>query len=427
MLRGLLQRAAAQNHDLRTAALRFAQSRLQRAVAAGAAGPQLGTQAGATRQRQSESGSATRMLEALAPPENRDAMIGILASPFNVYQAGFDASWEPDFWGRVRRTVEAADANVAQADALLREAQLAVAIEVARRYYELRSARVQLRLANEDIAAGEDLLQLAEQRSRGGLATDIDVVRQQALLAEQRGGLPALLEQEAQAENAIALLVGAAPGTLHAELAEPAPDGDRAFGNAPDLALGMAGDIIAGRPDIAASAAALHATTANIGIATADLYPRITLGASFGFESTAGGKFGEWGSRQWSVGPSLSLPLFDGGVRRATVELRKLEQQEAAVAWQKAVLQAWQEVDNALSSYAAERMRREQWQRREDAAAVALDLAATRYRRGLTDALPLLDAQRTLLAARRARVQSEAALTLQLLAICKATGTLPAA
>lgn len=193
------------------------------------------------------------------------------------------------------------------------------------------------------------------------------------------------------------------------------------------VALGVPGELLARRPDIAAAEAALRAATARIGIARAGLYPRITLGLSFGAESVAAGRFGEWGSRQWSVGPGLSLPLFDGGVRRATVTLRELDQQEAAVAWQQAVLRAWHEADDALSAYAAERARRESAGQREQAARTALELATVRYRQGLSDALPLLDAQRTLLAARRDRVRSEAALAVRLLAICKATGVMPQA
>ncbi|QGZ41250.1 NodT family efflux transporter outer membrane factor (OMF) lipoprotein [Pseudoduganella flava] len=425
VLRGLLRRALDANADLRTAELRFAQSRVQRAVAAAGNGPRVDAQAGATRQRQSETGTATRMLDALAPRENRAALIDVLAAPFDVYQAGFDASWEPDLWGRVRRSIEAADADAAQAQALLRDASLTVAVEVARNYHELRAARLQLRLAREDVTAAEELLQLAQARSHGGLGTDLDVVRQQALVAELRGALPGLQEQEAQAENRLSLLLGVAPGALHAELAVPS-DADTP-GAVLDLALGIPADLLTRRPDIAAAEAALHAATARIGIARADLYPRIVLGASFGTESTAGGRFGEWGSRQWSIGPTLSLPLFDRGVRRATVQLRELDQQQAAVAWQHTVLRAWHEVDDALSAYAAEWQRHEQWRQREDAARTALELAMVRWRGGLSDALPLLDAQRTMLAARRARVQSEAALTLRLLAICKATAVMPEA
>ncbi|WP_338770807.1 efflux transporter outer membrane subunit [Massilia sp. METH4] len=424
VLAGLLRQAASANHDLKMAALRFAQSRLQRDVVAGRLAPRADARTGVARQRQSESGTATRMVDALAPA-NRAGLIDVLSSPFDAWQAGFDATWEIDLWGRVRRAVEAADAEVARMAALERGVQLGIAVEVARNYHELLAARRQLRIARADIAAGEDVLQLMRSRGGAGLAPELDVVRQEGLLAEQRGHIPALLEEEAQAANRLALLLGAVPGALPQLPGDGA--GDAPPGRAPDLALGLPGEIVAHRPDIQAAAERLHAATASIGIATADLYPRVTLGASFGFESVGAGRLGEWGSRQWSVGPSLVLPLFDNGIRRATVQLRGLEQQEAAVAYQQAVLKAWHEVDDALSAYAAERLRVAQWRLREEAGRTALELATVRYRQGLSDALPLLDAQRALLAARRDRVRGEAALTVRLLAICKATGVLPQA
>jgi NodT family efflux transporter outer membrane factor (OMF) lipoprotein len=352
-------------------------------------------------------------------------LIDTLSAPFSVYSAGFDASWELDLWGRVRRSVEAADAGMAEASSLLRDVQLAVAVEVARNYYEARAALRQQALLRADVAAAGELLELVRMRFKGGLATDLDVERQNGLLAELRARLPGALEQEAQAINRLTLLVGAPPGALRAELADPPAALDAPFGHTPDLALGITSDVVARRPDIQSAEARLHAATARIGVARADLYPRLTLGMSLGLESLTGGKFGDWGSRQWSVGPSLSLPLFDNGRRRATIELRELEQQQAAVNYQKTVLHAWHEVDDALSSYTAERQRQQQLKAREDSSRSTLQLSTTRYRQGLTDALPVLDAQRTLLAAQRERIQGEAALTLRLLAICKAAGLMP--
>ena len=475
VLRGLQARALEANFDVRTAALHFAQSRLQRNISASEQGPQVGAKAAASRQRQSENGTATRLIDVVAPAGNRDALVGVLSDPFNVYSAGFDASWELDLWGRVRRSVEAADAQMAGASAVLRDVQMAVAVEVARNYYEVRAAQRQQALLRADIGAASELLELAQIRFKRGLGTDLDVARQQSLLSDQRGRLPGLLEQEAQASNRLTLLTGATPGALQNELSAPSVSADLAgsggvsasdaraaasalttaggargvggvggvggaggatgaggasaldapFGHTPDMALGIASDVVARRPDIQSAEARLHAATARIGVAKADLYPRITLGAQFGLESLTGGKFGDWGSRQWSIGPSLSLPLFDNGRRRATVELRELEQQEAAVAYQKTVLQAWHEVDDALSSYTAEHLHLQQLQEREENARTTLQLSTTRYKQGLSDALPVLDAQRSLLAAQRERIQSEAALTQKMLAICKAAGLTP--
>jgi outer membrane protein TolC len=181
------------------------------------------------------------------------------------------------------------------------------------------------------------------------------------------------------------------------------------------------------RPDVQAAEARLHAATARIGVAVADLYPRITLGLSLGVETLDAGKFGDWGSRQWSLGPSLQLPIFDNGRRRATVELRKLEEQEAAIDFQKTVLQAWHELDDALTAYAAERQRGQALAAKEASARATLELAATRARRGLSDQLPVLQAQRALLQVQRELAASDSTLALRLLGICKASGIAPQA
>jgi outer membrane protein TolC len=445
VLRRLLEQALAANFDARSAALRVAQSRLVRNVAAAAQGPQLAAHAGASRQRQSESGAGTRMVDAIGPA-NRDVLIERLSDPFALYQAGFDASWELDLWGRVRRSVQAADAGMAEASSVLRDVQLAVQLEVARNYVELRAAQRQQALLLAELAAAREMAALVGARQQGGLATGLEVEQQQGAQAELQGRLPAQLESEAASLNRLTMLLALQPGALQAQLAPAAAGGEDGAGSGdgaglaggngpatgalppvrgPDLALGVPGEVLRHRPDIQAAEARLQAATARIGVAVADLYPRITLGLSFGTESLEAGKFGEWGSRQWSLGPSLQLPLFDNGRRRASVELSKLEEQQAAVAFQQTVLKAWHEMDDALSAYAAERQRRHALGAREASARSTLELAATRARRGLSDQLPVLQAQRALLALQRERAASDSALALRLLAVCKASGLAP--
>jgi len=421
VLTGLQQQALAANHDVKSAALRFAQSRTARNVAAGAQGPQLTAHADAARQRQSESGAGTRMVDAIGPA-NREVLIEKLSDQFALYQAGFDASWELDLWGRVRRSVEAADAGMAEASSILRDVQLAVQLEVARNYYEVRAAQRQQALLQADLGAARDMTALVAARERAGLATGLETEQQRAALAELEGRAPALLEQEAAASNRLTMLLARPPGALQQQLA--ARQG-AALPGGPDLALGVPGEVMRHRPDIQAAEARLQAATARIGVALADLYPRVTLGLSLGVESLDAGKFGDWGSRQWSLGPSLQLPIFDNGRRRATVELRKLEEQEAAINFQKTVLKAWHEMDDALSAYAAARQRQQALAAREASTRAALELAATRARRGMSDELPQLQAQRALLAIQRERATSDSELALRLLAICKASGLAP--
>jgi NodT family efflux transporter outer membrane factor (OMF) lipoprotein len=255
-------------------------------------------------------------------------------------------------------------------------------------------------------------------RARGGLVTQLDVVTQQARLADARGLAPALEHRRTQLANALAILLGEAPGALDEQLAAP----EVAAEPPPEVAIGVASDVARRRPDIRAAEARLHAATAEIGVAVADLYPRFMLSGGFLLESLDAADLSEWGSRQWSIGPTLSLPLFDGGRRRGAVELRKLQQQEAAVNYQRTVLRAWREIDDALSAYAAERQRNRELADALAASREAYEIAGVRYEHGLVNFLVALDAQRTLLQAQRAYSDSNTALRTQLVALYKSLG-----
>ena len=193
----------------------------------------------------------------------------------------------------------------------------------------------------------------------------------------------------------------------------------------PDLALGLPSELASRRPDIAAAEARLRAATAGIGVARAQLYPSIRLGAKFGSESYQGSEFLSWGSRLWSIGPSLDLPLFDRGRRKSVVQLRELEQQEAAVAYQRTVLSAWKEIDDALTAYTAEQQRRTELVAREQNARQAYDIAQARYEGGAVDFVAVLDSQRSYLQARFDVVASEGHLLARYVAINRALGNAP--
>lgn len=407
------------NQDLQTATLRFAQARVQETTVAAQHGLQATARGSVTRQRQSEVGASTRLIDALGQG-NREALIGVLSSPFTMYQAGFDASWELDLWGRVRRSVESAAAGTETAAASLRQAQLSVVAEVSRAYFRLRSSQQQWQLAQLELAAAEDIESLLRSQFQGGLADESASIRQATQTADLRARLPALLEVQARLLSQITLLCGQRPGALQSELSPPTPGSEPTM--LPDLALGLPSEFAHRRPDIAAAEARLHAATANVGVAMAELYPQITLGASFGGESVGVGKFGEWGSRQWSIGPNLSLPIFDQGRRKATVTLRELQQQEAAVAYQQTVLQAWHEVDAAITSYVAESQRRANLKEEVRHGANALALTKVRCAKGLTDYLPQLDAERTHLQAQRALAESTGLLSADLVGVYKSLG-----
>ncbi|WEM95730.1 efflux transporter outer membrane subunit [Telluria mixta] len=403
--------------DLRTAALRFAEARGQRGVAEAEGGPRVGLTAAATRQRQSELGAGTRLIDVIGT--DRDRIAPLLAQPFTLYQAGFDASWEPDLWGRVRHAVEAADADVASQAALLDLARLSLASEVARRYLDVRTAQAQIALLGEDEAALRERLRIVAARVRGGTLGHADLARQQSDLAARTAQLPALRAQEAAGINQLTLLLGKRPGELRTLLAPGTRPG---VGELPDLSLGLPSDVARRRPDIRNAEAQLRRATANIGIARADLYPSIRLGAHAGFESYLKSDFTDWGSRTWSIGPSLDLPLFDHGRRQRVVQLRELQQQEAAIQFQRTVLQAWQEIDDGLSSYAANQQERYDLMRRVDSAREAYELAQARFAGGTTDYVAVIDAQRNWLQARFDLVASEGKLRTAYVILNKALG-----
>ncbi|MDO5654301.1 MAG: efflux transporter outer membrane subunit, partial [Brachymonas sp.] len=355
-LNQLQQRLITNSPDLQTAFLRFSQSRAQQSMVAAQAGPQVALQGRTSRQRQSENAPETRMAAAMGGP-NSAALTQMLSTPFDQYQVGFDMAWEIDLWGRVRRSLESSQASSDAAGALLQHTHLTLSSELARAYFQLRLLQQQRALLAQQTTLAADTTALLQQQVQKGLMADMQAIPARNQWAALQAHAAPLQAQEAALANQISLLLGAQPGELSALLT--APENNQAAQNAtlPDLRLGLPADLVRRRPDIRAAEAKLHAATADIGVAVADLYPRISLGLSAGFNAMTASKFGDWGSRTWQIGPVLSLPIFDMGRRRATVELRKLQQQEAAVAWQKTVLTAWQEVDDALINYAAEQQR----------------------------------------------------------------------
>lgn len=418
-LNDLVERAHGGNLDLKLAALRLAESRAQRAIAAGERWPGIVANGTYQRERQSEYGVNTRLIDIVAQsPASRDQIISALSEPFDLYQAGFDASWELDLWGRVRRSVESADAALDASREDFHDAELALTAEVVRTYLELLGTREQLRIARDDVASGTDQFELTRYRVQGGLVTQLDLSVQQAQVANVRAQIPALEQHESALSNALALLLGAEPDALHAELANVQPPV-----SPPTIdSAGVPSELARRRPDIRRAEARLHAATAQIGVAVADLYPRISLTGSFVQQSLDASDFTEWGARQWSIGPSISLPIFEGGRLRSVVELRKLQQQEAAVNYQRTVLGAWHEIENSLSAYAAERRRNEELRVVVQASRDAYDIAHVRYEHGLTNYLIDLDAHRTLLQAQRAYSESNTQMGIQLVALCKALG-----
>jgi len=411
-LTSLVQRVAASNLDIRSASTRMEQSRFERGVAAAAALPTGNGNASYSRQLYSKYGLPS-LGNALAP-----AGQSFDIPPFSIYQPTFDASWELDIWGHVRRQIEAADARLAAAEEERRSMLISVMAEIARDYIQLRGVQAQIGILNDNIASSEDILKLTQSRAAGGMTTGLDVENAAAQVESEKAQMPSLRDQETQLINALSLLLDQAPGSLRGELAKAKPIPP----TPPHVPLGIPSELARRRPDIRSAEAQLHAATANIGVAVAEFYPQIKLNGSVGVAALDMKNLWKPSALQYNFGPAISVPIFDGGRLKSTLYLREAQQQEAAVSYHKTVLNAWHEVVNSLSSYEKEQQRRARLKAQVDHASQVLVLARSRYNNGVTDFITVLDAQRTLLGAQQQYAQSTTNVSTDLVALYKALG-----
>jgi NodT family efflux transporter outer membrane factor (OMF) lipoprotein len=423
-LTSLEKRVASANLDLRVATLRLAQSRAQLRIAAAPEFPTLNGEASYQRELPSKKGifsllSGGGSSSTPAPGGAGGAPAGGMPiAPFNLWQYGFDASWEADLWGRIARSIEAADATLEASKQARRDTLVSVLAEVARDYIQLRGTQRQLAISDENLAVAADNLALTKERESHGLASDLDVQQAAAQLDRTKATIPTLEQQETQAIDQLSFLLGDPPRTLSSELSTPQP----IPATPPRVPIGLPSELARRRPDIREAEAQLHAQTAEVGVAVASFYPTITLNGSIDMQALRFKDLTSWGALTYTVGPSVSLPIFEGGRLTGNLELTKAAQQAAAIAYQRTVLNAWQEVDNALVAYAAEQKRRE-----EIVAAIAhdrraLDLARDRYRQGLSTYLDVLVAQRQLLSSEQQGAESSTTVSLNLVALYKALG-----
>lgn len=389
LLTELVERAAKANLDVRAASNRLEQSRLLRQVTGSEQLPGVSTNGAYSRARNSSTG--------VLDESNLDGK-----APFELWTSTLDASWEIDLWGHVRRSIEAADAEIdlskAQRDGVL----LSIAAETATDYIRLRGVQAKLAVARQNLEIARQSSQLTRTRFDNGVTTNLDTSNSAAQVATIEAVVPTLEAAQNRLINALSYLLATPPRTLYAELIDP-----RVIPNpAPDVPLGLPSELARHRPDIQQSEAALHRATAAIGIAKADFYPRISLGASMGFQSMDGSDLGAWNSREWSYGPRVYLPIFQGGRLTGTLELRKRQEQEAALNYQRVVLGAWHEVDNAMSDYAAEQKHYAALEQAVEQNTIALRTARDRYVQGAADFINVLAVQRSLLATQSDLVDS---------------------
>ena len=412
LLTSLEERVATANLDVATATFRLAESRAQLGMVASAALPAVNGNASYDRALFSENGVVS-LLQPLVP-----AGTSFSVPPVSIWQTGFDASWEIDLWGHVRRGIETAGAQAEAAEEDRRNVLISVLAELARDYVQLRSTQKQIAITRQNLTTNSDILELTKTRAAGGLTSQLDVKNAAAQVASVRASLPDLESQESMQINALCILLDEPPLALKNELSRvkpipPAP---------PRVPLGIPSELARRRPDIRQAEASLHAQTAGIGVAVAEFYPRVTLNGNVGFNALDLKNIFKASSLQYIIGPSVSLPIFDGGRLKSQLELREVQQQEAAVAYHKTVLQAWREVVDALVAYRKEQQRRARLAEQVDFSRSVLSLSRDRYEEGAIDFLTVLDAERTLLGAELAEAQSIAAVSTDVVQLYKALG-----
>jgi NodT family efflux transporter outer membrane factor (OMF) lipoprotein len=421
-LTALEHRVAGENLDVQVATVRLAESRAQLGIAGSAQFTSFNANASYNRQKASYVGvfsNAPNPLGANGANGNTAGGIGSRKlNAFDVYQVGFDASWEIDLWGKVRRSVESATASVELSAEARRAALLTSLAEVARDYVQLRGYQTLLRIARDNVKTARQNLQLTQQRAEGGVTTDLDVANAAALLHTTEAEIPLLEQQESEEINAISLLLGLPPNALQTELmqAKPVPPVP------PQIPVGLPSELARRRPDIRQAEAQLHAATADIGVAVANFYPSVKLSGSLGLQALQPWKMFSFEARQYGVGPGITIPIFEGGQLRATLELRKAQQQEAAINYQKVVLSAWHEVDNALTAYQTVQLRRDRLVQAVAQNQRALGLAQSRYQEGVADFLQVLTAQQNLLSTQQQLALATTNVSNNLVAVYKALG-----
>jgi multidrug efflux system outer membrane protein len=336
----------------------------------------------------------------------------------NLFQSALDATWELDFFGGTRRSIEAANSNYQAAIEDSRDVMITLTAEVARDYIDLRGSQRELKIVRENLEAQKQTAELTQKRFQVGFVSRLDVANAEAQVSTTEAQIPLLQATIQQDIYALGVLLGREPGALIADLS---PEGT--LPNTPPVVpVGLPSDLLERRPDIRRSEALLHSATAQIGVATADLFPKFSLTGSVGGQVITTGSLGSLAAHFWSIGPSLSLPVFSAGKIRANIRLQNAVQQQALLEYKQTVLTALQDVESALIGYAKDQQHRTALSAAVKSDRTAVELSRLLYTAGETEFLNLLTAQRNLYASEDALTQSDRAVDTDLIALYKALG-----
>ncbi len=423
VLTSLIERAAAGNLDVQQAVLRIAQARQNEAVARAAGLPMLNATTSYTRQQlglRRSLGQVGDLGGSGGGSGNGQAsgLVERLSNPFDLFQATFDASWELDLFGRVRRRTEQAGAQTRSRVEDARDGLVTLEAEVAQAYAQLRGAQALDQVQRENVASARGVLDLTQRLQRNGLATELDVANQRAQLTNFEAQLPQYERQAQQAMNRLSVLLGQPPGALDAELATAAPIPPVP----PAVPVGLPATLARRRPDIRRAEANLHAATAGIGAAVADFYPDVSLTGSLGTRGITASSITNWGNHFYSLGPSVSLPIFQGGRLTANLRLARAQEAEAALAYRATVLNALREVEDNLTALRTDARARDSLAQTVTAGELALYLSRNRFENRLSSFIDVLIAQTTLVNARQQLVQATMTFTTDAVALYKALG-----
>lgn len=393
----LVARALENNPELRIAATRVAEARAHARLADRDYWPRAGIAAARSEQHAQIPGVSNQRIEV------------------ESYEFGIDTLWELDLFGRARRGAEAATAKAGAAEADLHAAQVLIAAEVAHNYIELRGTQKRLAVARENLESQRESLELTRVRESLGRGSELDVASAAERVAATEAGIPPLVAAEAAAAHRLAVLIGERPGALEG-LLEPREISPQLT----TLAIGSPELLLSRRPDVRSAERELAAATARIGVAKAELFPRLTLSGFVGFIAGDAGDLGESSSRAWSALPVLSWAGLNGG--RARVDVSEARAIGAQAAYELAVLGALEETESAFVAHSQNRRQLVAAVERSNASQRAAELARIRYREGSLDFLRLLDAERTVLAAEDAVAAAEQAVNASVVRVYQALG-----
>jgi len=399
-LNSLVQRASGGNLNVRIAKSRIAEARAERSVAAGALLPSVGADG---------SYSFNHGTGPLFPAVTND---------YQFYTTGFDAVWEADIFGGIRRSVEAAQADLEAEHDAERGAVVSLVAEVARNYVELRTTQQRTIIANANVRIQSETLDLAKRLNAAGIVDNLDITRAQAELDQTRSQLPVLDIQEKASIHQLGILLGESPEALEAELQTPGP-----IPSPPRrVRIGLPSQLLRRRPDVRQVERQLAAATAQIGVAEADLYPQVTLTGDFGVGAEDFGRMFTWSSRYIGAGPGVRWELFEGGRIIANIDAHKAIRQELLDQYKLTILTALRETADALVSFDRQQEQFNLLAQSLESTRESVRIARDHYANGTIDYLTLLDTERSLLAAQDAATVSQGDITLNLITLYKAIG-----